>query len=60
MDRTEFSELQPLQAMSLVWCTLSCIHHFYIRLRVNSGGILAWARRSVNCNLTRSFSAPKT
>ncbi|KAF2898472.1 hypothetical protein ILUMI_07704, partial [Ignelater luminosus] len=42
--RTNFEELKSLQAMSLVWCALSCVHHFYIRLRITHGP-MDWSRR---------------
>lgn len=30
--RSNYEDLRMSQAVSLVWCTISCVHHFYMRL----------------------------
>ncbi|KAK4874263.1 hypothetical protein RN001_013623 [Aquatica leii] len=44
VDRTTLSDLTSTQLIGLVWSTLSCVHHFYIRLNLKNG-LLSWMRK---------------
>ncbi|KAF5277178.1 hypothetical protein FQR65_LT03884 [Abscondita terminalis] len=44
LDRSKMSDMTTTQVVCLIWCNISCVHHFYIRLRV-ADGFFGWRRK---------------
>ncbi|KAK5641799.1 hypothetical protein RI129_010346 [Pyrocoelia pectoralis] len=54
VDETQLSDLSANQIVTMVWSSISCMHHFYIRLRIQ-GGCMAWTRRNQTRKAIRTY-----
>ncbi|XP_031354894.1 uncharacterized protein LOC116179280 isoform X1 [Photinus pyralis] len=55
IDKSDSSDLSRTQIVALVWSSISCLHHFYIRLRIRDRGCMAWVKRNQARKSIRSY-----
>ncbi|XP_057654132.1 uncharacterized protein LOC130892638 [Diorhabda carinulata] len=45
VNRVDPDFLNISHVIHLIWCIMSCMHHFQLRLRTSESGLVSWARK---------------